>query len=311
MRKDPLPPLDALRAFEVAAAELSFTRAAERLFVTQSAISKQIHLLEEHLGVPLFERRHRALALTGHGATLLRATADAFARLRDAATQIAQGEEPAINVTTTPALASLWLIPRLGGFFRENPGIDVRISADTRVVDLQKSPYDVALRYLRDDDAPRNAPRLFGETVLPVCSPKLLGDPQRPLKTPEDLRFHTLLDYHDEQRLRPWLGWPMLLEALGVGGLRPAATIAFNHYDQLLRAAIDGHGIAVGSLGLLREPLADGRLQAPFAQRLTTPRGYYVLPAAEARERPAVRRFCDWLRSQAEVDTASPSDVSD
>lgn len=302
MRKDHLPPLDPLRAFAVAAQELSFTRAAERLFVTQSAISKQIRSLEEHFGVPLFERRHRAMALTAHGATLLRATTDAFALLREAAGRIAEGEEAAINVTTTPALASLWLIPRLGAFFRDNPGIDVRISADTRIVDLKKGPYDIALRYLRDDEAPRGALRLFGETMLPVCSTKLLSDPARPLHTPDDLRFHTLLDYHDERRTRPWLGWPMLLEALGVAGLRPAATITFNHYDQLLRAAIDGHGVAVGSLGLLRDALADGRLRAPFAPRLTTPRGYYVLPAPAGLERPAVERFCEWLKSQADLD---------
>jgi len=300
MRKDPLPHLDALRVFEAAARELSFTRAAEVLCVTQSAVSKQVKLLEDQLGVSLFERRHRALVLTVAGEDLRAATEDAFGRLRETARRLLGGEEPVINLTTTPALASLWLIPRLADFFRDSPGIDVRVSADTRVADLERGRYDVAIRYLRDADAPRRAVRLFGETVQAVCSPQLLADPARPLHRPEDLRFHTLLAYEDEQRARPWLGWPMFLEALGVPDLRPAGSIRFSHYDQLLHAAIDGHGVAVGSVGLLGEHLAAGRLVAPFQQRLAAGRSYYVLDAPPAAERPAVQRFLNWLARQAE-----------
>lgn len=302
MRKDPLPPLDALRVFAVAARELSFTRAAGELFVTQSAVSKQIRLLEEALGVPLFERRHRALQLTVAGEILQRAADEAFARLRETARQLMGGDEPAVNLTTTPALASLWLIPRLGEFARANPGIDVRISTGTQVVDLERGSLDLAIRSLPDTAAPAGARRLFGETVLVVCNPRLAADPQRPLATAEDLVHHTLLAYDDDQRRRPWLGWPTLLEVLGVAGLRPAATISFTQYDQLLRAAIEGQGLAVANLGLVRDALADGRLIAPFAQRLETPRSYYLIVTAAALKRPAVARFCEWTLAAAAVD---------
>lgn len=298
MRDDPLPPLDAVRTFVVAARELSFTRAAEALFVTQSAVSKQIRVLEESLGVALFERRHRALQLTEAGAALYRTADDALGRLRETARRLRGGDEPAVTLTTTPALASLWLIPRLTTFAQANPGIDVRISTDTRVVDLERGSHDVAIRSLPDHAAPEHGHRLFGEVVQVVCSPRLIGDPRRPLGGPADLAHHTLLAYEDDRARRPWLGWPMLLEVLGIPGLRPAATISFSQYDQLLRAAIEGQGLAIANLALVRDALADGRLVAPFAQRLTTPRAYYLIAATDARRRPAVARFCDWVRNQ-------------
>lgn len=302
MRSDSLPPLEALRVFAVAGRELSFTRTAEILFVTQSAVSKQIRLLEDFLGVRLFERGHRSLRLTEAGETLYTATDDALAGLREATRRLMAGEEPAVNLTTTPALASLWLIPRLDAFSRANPGIDVRISTGTRLVDLERSTYDLAIRSLTDASAPRDARRLFGEVVLVVCNPRLAGDPSRPLNTAEDLQHHTLLAYEDDQRRRPWLGWPMLLEVLGVPGLRPAATIRFSQYDQLLRAAIEGQGLAIANLSLVRDALADGRLLAPFAQRLNTPRSYYLVATEPAMKRPAVARFCDWVVAAAATD---------
>lgn len=299
MRKDPLPPLDALRTFAVAARELSFTRAAAELFVTQSAVSKQVRVLEEALGVRLFERQHRALQLTEAGATLYRAAEDAFSGLRETARQLIGGDEPAVTLSTTPALASLWLIPRLAEFSRANPGIDVRISTDTRVVDLDRGAYDLVIRSMPDAVAPQGARRLFGEVVLVVCSPALASDSKRPLASAADLAHHTLLAYEDDQSKRPWLGWPMLFEVLGVPGLRPAATIRFNQYDQLLRAAIEGQGIAIANLGLVRDALADGRLIAPFAQRLATPRSYFLLTNGPALRRPAVARFCAWVAGVA------------
>jgi DNA-binding transcriptional LysR family regulator len=295
MRKDPLPPLEALRTFAVAARELSFTHAAAELFVTQSAVSKQIRVLEDALGVRLFERQHRSLRLTEAGATLYRATDGAFAQLRETARRLMGADEPAVTLTTTPSLASMWLIPKLADFSRANPGIDVRLSTDTRVVDLDRGGYDLAIRSMPDAAAPAGARRLFGETVLVVCSPKLAGDPARPLRNAADLAHHTLLAYDDDQSRRPWLGWPTLLEVLGVPGLRPAATISFTQYDQLLRASIDGQGMAIANLSLVREALADGRLISPFAQRLETPRAYFVIANAQALRRPAVARFCDWV----------------
>lgn len=135
MRKHDLPPLEALRAFDAAARHLSFTRAAGELFVTQSAVSKQVIALELALATRLFERRSRALQLTAAGERLLRATDSAFAELRAAAAELRGGDEPTVTLATTQAFASFWLIPRLADFRRSHPGIDIRISADSRLVD--------------------------------------------------------------------------------------------------------------------------------------------------------------------------------
>src|SRR6266850_1346347 len=167
--RSPLPDLDLLAGFEAAARHLSFTKAGEELFLTQSAVSRQIKELEDQLGVPLFHRRHRALALTtGRTATN---------RLK------ALGARKPLSVTTTNSFAALWLIPRLAGFTRTHPGVDVRITADTRVQDLDRDGLDLAIRHGPPSLAGPNAVRLFGERVLPVCSPKLLK--KNPLREPD------------------------------------------------------------------------------------------------------------------------------
>ena len=210
--RDGLPPLEALRAFEAAARHASFTRAASELFVTPGAVSRQIGTLESALATRLFERKTRALALTAAGERLLRATAAAFAELRAATAELRGGDEPTVTLATTQAFASLWLIPRLADFRRRHPGIDIRISADTRLVDLERGRFDAAVRYLQDRNAPATALRLFGDTVLPVASPALLKS-AGPLAKPADLAHHVLLAYEDAEQRRPWLSWPAWLAA--------------------------------------------------------------------------------------------------
>lgn len=298
MRKDDLPPLEALRAFDAAARHLSFTRAAEELFVTQSAVSKQVIALESALAVRLFERKTRALALTAAGGRLQRATATAFAELRAAAAELRDGDEPTITLSTTQAFASFWLIPRLADFRRRHPGIDIRISADTRLVDLERGRFDAAVRYLQDRHAPANALRLFGDTVLPVVSPTLLKKSAAPLAKPADLAHHVLLVYEDDEQRRPWLSWPVWLEMAGVADLRPAGSIAFNQYETAIRAAVDGQGVALATLALVADLLRQGKLLAPLPQRFSNPRSYYLLLSERAVANPAVEPFRQWLASQ-------------
>ncbi len=318
MRKDDLPPLEALRAFDAAARHLSFTRAAEELFVTQSAVSKQVIALESALagprsGIPgrqspvrLFERKTRALALTTAGERLQRATGIAFAELRRAAAELRGGEEPTVTLATTQAFASFWLIPRLADFRRRHPGIDIRISADTRLVDLERGRFDAAVRYLQDRNAPATALRLFGDTVLPVVSPALLKKSAKPLAKPADLVHHILLAYEDEEQRRPWLSWPVWLEMAGVADLRPAGSVAFNQYEPTIRAALDGQGVALATLELVADLLDQGKLVAPLPQRFSNPRSYYLLLADGAAANPAVEPFRRWLASQVKLDAAVP-----
>jgi len=164
-----LPSLDLLRGFEAAARLLSFTRAGEELHLTQSAVSRQMQELEGQLGVKLFERRHRALALTAAGQQFYPAASQVLATMRAATDRLrAQSGRRALAVTSTHSFAALWLIPRLAGFTRAHPGVDVRISADTRVQDLERDGLDVAIRHGPASLAGANAERLFGERVFPV-----------------------------------------------------------------------------------------------------------------------------------------------
>ena len=157
-----LPPLDFIQGFEAAARTLSFTKAAEELFVTQSAVSRQIKALEDHLGVALFERRPRALLLTEEGLALQRAATETLERLQEATQRLRHtGRERPLAVTTTIGFASLWLVPRLPRFTRGHPGIDVRIAATTEVVNLERSLIDLAIRYCATDSAPADSVRLW------------------------------------------------------------------------------------------------------------------------------------------------------
>ena len=210
-----LPSLDFLRGFEAAGRRLSFTLAAEELFVTQSALSRQVKALEDALGVALFERRHRALALTPAGRAFHQAVTGQLQALAAAAEALGAPErEPGLTVSTTVSFASLWLIPRLPAFRALYPRVDVYVSADDRVVDLARGDVDVAIRYLSDTAAPRSARKLFGERLLPVASPRLVKRGPA-LRTPQDLAGHVLLNLDDPAGAMPWLNWPAWLNSNG------------------------------------------------------------------------------------------------
>jgi DNA-binding transcriptional LysR family regulator len=295
-----LPSLDLLKGFEVAARRLSFTKAGEELHRTQSAISRQIQELEEQLGVQLFQRRHRALALTEAGQQLYPAVAQVLATVREATDRLrALGGRSTLAVTTTQSFASLWLIPRLAGFTRANPEVDVRISAETRVLDLERDGLDVAIRHGPASLAGPNAQRLFGERVFPVCSPKLARDARRPLGAPADLRHHVLLEYDDPEGRHPWMHWRTWLEVERLTDLRPAGRLRFSGYDQIIPAAIAGHGVALGRSPLVREAIAAGELVAPFKRSADPARAYFAVLSPRSETRPEVRAFVAWLKREA------------
>jgi DNA-binding transcriptional LysR family regulator len=295
-----LPSLDLLRGFEAAARLLSFTRAGEELHLTQSAVSRQMQELETQLGARLFERRHRARALTEAGQQFYAAAAQVLATMRAATDRLrAQSGRHALAVTTTHSFAALWLIPRLAGFTRAHPGVDVRISADTRVQDLERDGMDVAIRHGPASLAGPNAERLFGERVFPVCNPKLLQDKSRPLKTPADLSHHVLLAYDDPDVRHPWLHWRSWLEVEGLSELKPAGRISFSGYEQIIAAAVAGHGVALGRTPLLKDALAAGELVAPFKRSADPARAYYAVVSPNAKSRPEVADFIAWLKSEA------------
>jgi LysR family transcriptional regulator, glycine cleavage system transcriptional activator len=295
-----LPPLELLVAFESAARHLSFTRAGAEIALTQSAVSRQVLALEERLGVPLFRRLHRALALTEDGATLYAATLEALGRLDRATRAIRHSERPqTVVVTTTPGFAGLWLIPRLAGFVADHPGVDVRISASNALVNLERDGVDIGIRYRPVRTAgPDDGVRLFGETVSPVCSPRLLRPPHPPLARPADLAAHTLLRMEPDggNQLQDWGLW---LQAMKLSDLRPAGVLHFSSYDQLISAAIAGQGIALGRVPLIDGHLKSRALVAPFSDSVVSPRCYFMVASQTAAEKPAVRAFMAWLAESA------------
>jgi DNA-binding transcriptional LysR family regulator len=305
LRRYRLPPLDLLEAFEAAARHLSFTRAADELALTQSAVSRQIAGLEDRLGVALFQRRHRALALTEAGQRLHAASAEVLQRLHDLAEQLRVGERrKTLVVTTTPGFAGLWLIPRLASFVALHPDIDVRVSASYALVKLEREGVDLAVRYCASEHAGPGAIKLFGESITPVCSPALRDDPQRPIREPRDLRRHVLLHVEPGSGTAP-LEWSLWLRAMHIEDLEPAGVIHFSLYDQMIHAAIDGQGVALGRLPLVARLIRDGRRAAPFGRRMASAHGYHLLRAkTPAKEKPEVAQFVEWLLRESKEDAS-------
>jgi len=294
-----MPSLDLLTGFEAAARHLSFTKAGEELFLTQSAVSRQIKDLEEQLGVALFHRRHRALVLTDAGQQFYAAAAQVITTMRTATERLRaqSGRKRPLSLTTTHSFAALWLIPRLAGFTRTHPGVDVRITADTRVQDLDRDGLDLAIRHGPPSLAGPHAVRLFGERVLPVCSPKLLK--KNPLREPADLKNHCLLVYDDPEARHPWLHWKSWLEVAGIPDLRPVATLSFSGFEQIIPAAVAGHGVALGRSPLVKDLLATKELVAPFKTSADPARAYFAITAKTAAGRPEVAGFVEWLKEEA------------
>ncbi len=302
-RRFDVPPLDLLLAFEAAARHLSFTRAGAELFLTQSAVSRQIQALEEALGVRLFERRTRALALTERGRGLLMTTQEVLQRLHDTVQQV-RGRNAAqrVNLTTTPGFAALWLIPRLSRFVADRPEVDVRISATSEMVDLARADMDLAVRYVPAEMAPGGT-LLFGEEVYAVCAPELVRRGP-PLREPADLRHHTLLHLDDPRAA--WMDWTVWLHALGLDDLAPRGSLRLTQYEQVMQAALSGQGVALGRSPLVRGLLREGKLVAPFDQALVSSRGYYLVDAPNARRAPELQAFKAWLIDEAQRDAAAP-----
>ena len=289
-----LPPLNALRTFEAAARHLSFTKAGEELFVTQAAVSHQMRALEEHLGVPLFRRFNRRLALTDHGQVLLPAVRKAFdtlaAGVEAAAATTRSGM---LSISTTPSFAANWLARRLVRFQALHPEIEMQVAATPRLVDFVREGIDCGIRFGFGDWPGLRAHLLFREELFPVCSPALADGP-RPLRRPDDLRAHTLI--HAMTDIDDWRHW---LRAAGVADIDPMRGLKFDSGPLALEAAISGAGIAIGNRAMVAEDLAAGRLVEPFEVELPTESAYYFVAPEASADQSKIARFRDWLLGEA------------
>ena len=295
--KRTLPPLNGLRAFEAAARHMSFTDAAHELNVTQAAISHQVRGLEQRLGLKLFVRRNRSLLLSESGQAYLPAVRAAFDQLNEATEKLLQKDRGgSLTVTTTTSFAVKWLVPRLGGFQRNHPEIDVRVSTGTSLVDFAREDVDIGIRYGRGQWGQLTAERLVTEDVMPVCAPSLVRGPNG-LRKPPDLKRFTLLhigNFPDD--------WQVWLTAAGVKGVDSSRGVSFDFPLAAYQAAMDGLGVALGRQPLVEPDLKAGRLVVPFEFKRSSEYAYYLVYPSEAIRRRKIKAFRDWVVSLAEVE---------
>lgn len=294
-----LPPLNALRAFEVAARHMSISQAALELRVTPAAISHQIRLLEDHVGLPVFVRNGRGLALTDAGAAGLRDLREGFARLAAAMDAIdSLGEAGVLSVSVAPSFASKWLLPRLETFQRAHPEIDVHVSASMQITDFVKDGTDLAIRYGAGRYSDLSVERLLAESVVPVCSPDYLAA-HGPFDAPTDLVEATLLhdDSPDNDPSCP--NWEMWLSAAGARDIDAARGPRFNQSSLVIEAALLGRGVALAKTALAARDLRQGRLVQPFSAAVKVDFAYYIVAPRAKLNLPKVSYFIDWLRREA------------
>ena len=287
-----LPSLNGLRAFEAAARHLSFTQAAAELNVTQTAISHQIKRLEEELGIRLFIRQNRALALTPAAKEYLPGIRAAFNDLRLATDRLLRRDDDhVLTVSTLASLAAKWLLPRITGFQEAHPGIDVRITTSTALVDFRSGDVDAAIRYGRGQWPGLRVDWLMADKLFPVCSPALLAG-KKPLRKPEDLADHVLLHSssgNDDD-------WRLWLTAAGLPtNLSKQPGVTFDLVFMTVQAAIDGVGVAMGRTSYVQDDIAKGRLVVPFDITLPVDAGFYLVSPEAKADSPKLSAFRNWL----------------
>ncbi|NOT40247.1 MAG: transcriptional regulator GcvA [Alphaproteobacteria bacterium] len=291
-----LPPLNSLRAFESAARLLSFTKAADELAVTQSAVSHQVKTLEDWAGLPLFRRDGRAVALTEAAAKFLPAVTQALDQLALAGRKL-QAVDPGqgwLTVAVMPSFAGKWLVPRLAAFRAMHPNIDVWLASFEAQTGALGPDVDIAIRYGREDWAGLTRIKILGEELFPVCAPAMAAQ----LKDPTDLARVTLL--HDELR-EDWVMW---LRTAGVPTVDSTRGPGFDDSGLLIQAAIEGLGVALGRSVLVKGDLDAGRLVRPFATSLKSESAYYLVYPPELENAPKIKAFRDWLLATAEQSAA-------
>lgn len=314
-----LPPLNALRAFEAAGRHLSLKKAAGELNVTPAAVSHQIKALEDYLGVKLFLRRNRSLELTEAARACLPKLREGFDSLVQAVERVRTHKAGAmLTVSVAPSFAARWLMPRLHRFLESHPATDVRVSARLRqtaegtrrgaaaeraTVDTWLADSDVAILYGRGDYPGFQVDKLFTLSITPICSPRLITDPEHPLLRPADLR-HQLLLHDDTGDLYDGVSfWEVWLKAAGVEDVDLSRGAHFSHAVLAFEAAIEGHGV-VATMPLLAEnDLHSARLVTPFALRVPLQSSYFLVCAESAAGRKDVAAFREWLLTEAAKET--------
>ena len=292
-----LPPLNSLTAFEAAARHLSITRAASELRVSREAVSRHIRILEDRLGVPLFRRLHRALELTDAGDRLYRTAAAALERLADVAEELARRDRPGpLTVSATVTLSSFWLTPRLGRFRHRHPGLGLHVQVSDTPHDQPGPSFDAGLWYGDGKWPGVEAVRLFEVDSFPVCAPDYF-DAHPPMQRPADLLNHTLLNLDGAAHARE--DWNWWLARAGVHAAGPRNVLGFDNYVNVIQAARDGQGLALGFSHIIAGLLEAGDLVKPLGDGFPTGYAVYLVSPRRVDARPSARAFAAWVLEEA------------
>jgi LysR family transcriptional regulator, glycine cleavage system transcriptional activator len=290
-----LPPLNALKAFEAAARNESFTRAADELCVTQGAVSQQVKALEVSLGITLFSRERQRLVITPAGREYLTVIRDALDRIAIGTERLVQGRGSGVlTVSTSPDFAAKWLVNRLGRFAESHPEIDLRVSATMHQVDFVREDVDLAIRHGDGKWPGLDVVRLCSERLFPVCSPKLLSG-RHPITTASDLLRFPLL------RLDDWTTWTRWFKAAGVANPVVRGP-TLNRASMLIDAAVDGQGIALARTALAAWDMLNGRLVKPIDVCLRMPNTYWIVCPKAASNAAKIEAVRTWLLDEAAAD---------
>ena len=294
--RPPLPPLNALKAFEAAARHESFTRAAEELCVTQGAVSHQVKALEAELAIKLFNRERQRLVITEAGRDYLAVIRDALDRIAAGTERLLQRQSAGVlTVSTSPDFAAKWLVHRLGHFAEAHAGIDLRVSATMHHVDFAREEVDIAVRHGDGNWPGLDTVRLSPERLFAVCSPKLLSGRRRLERLADVVKFPLI---HLDSRA-DWANW---LQGVGIDDARVMHGPVLNRASMVIDAAINGQGIALARTTLAAWDLINGRLVRPFPDSIPVSRTYWIVCPKATAGLPKIATCRQWLLAQAESD---------
>ncbi len=294
----PLPPLECLRFFEVAARRESFAKAAEELNVSSSAVAHRIKVLEEHLGGALFERGYRGVRLNGRGKAYLKDVQRILAEVR-VATERRRGDTGTqrLKLVSVEAVAEKWLMPRLANFKLSHPGVVIELETNHRGVDPARRDFDLWIAYVGETAAPRPEglfeETLYEEDLLPVCSPALIEARRRPV-APADLHGWPLL--YD----LGWdTDWPYWFARQGAPSPDLSRASGFRLYSMVVAAAVEGIGTAIGHSRVIEQEMERGALVPVFDRQVEAPARCCLITTADSRRNPGVQAFRDWILKEA------------
>lgn len=283
-----LPPLNALKSFESAARHLSFTKAADELFVTQAAVSHQIKLLEEFLGITLFDRKNRFLELTEFGKAYFTDINKILRRLNEATEKLlALKADPNLMVSVPQTFGIQWLVPHLNEFHDLHPEIEVQLKGVDQDEGLLNKEIDIAVYYGRGNWENLQADYLGENNLLILASPKLLAE--NPIASKEDLKQHTLIHIHTRDN------WQAMANYLQLDDLNIHQGPLFSHTFMALQAAIHGQGIALANDILARQEIESGHLQVVLPTELHDPKSFWVVNHLDRIDDERVQAFRSWI----------------